>query len=86
MKRYTLGSFRRIPQGVKRTVSPGILARLFHHTISQRSTDKTVEVVKHLREWFELCLCVFKVARLRKVHPELSAGSTFTQHIGMLGM
>lgn len=73
-----------ICEDIVRPINPGISH--FLNTQTRRRVEKTVAVAGHQREWSELCLCVFKVARQRKVHPELSASSTFTQRIGMLGM
>lgn len=60
-----------------------IWSHLLHthtHTKAHTSADGGVRAT----EQFELC--VFKVALMRKALLMLSAGPTFTQHIGMLGM
>ncbi len=67
-------------------VNPAILVTLSHHSNTHRKASKLVDVRVHQTERPELCLCVFKVALMRKALSLLSAGSTFTQHIGMLGM
>lgn len=66
--------------------NPPILVTVSHHSNTHRKALKSVDVWVHQTERPELCLCVFKVALMRKALSLLSAGSTFTQHIGMLGM
>lgn len=63
--------------------NPRILVTFSHQS---EKALKSVDVREHQTGRFKLCLCVFKVALVRKALWLLSAGPTFTQHIGMLGM